>query len=204
MIKCKQIQIKRRKAHEQINEIYFGFLTSIVLIVSAIPSVSAVYASEQVSQIETNMELQPVTSLTEEQINTLANEIQSFHPDVSQQWIKEVINRQLQGDYTIPPTYSPFRAAWQGITVNQIGALLDTAIALALGGTTAGLANLIKVKGKHAAKSAIRSAISRYLGSWFVNDVALEFAMNLLSPGTYLAQLWDKNDAIPNNGRINF
>ncbi|VNC01958.1 Uncharacterised protein [Streptococcus pneumoniae] len=44
------------------------FLTSIVLIVSAIPSVSAVYASEQVSQIETNMELQPVTSLTEEQI----------------------------------------------------------------------------------------------------------------------------------------
>ncbi|CGE81000.1 Uncharacterised protein [Streptococcus pneumoniae] len=36
------------------------FLTSIVLIVSAIPSVSAVYASEQVSQIETNMELQPV------------------------------------------------------------------------------------------------------------------------------------------------
>ncbi len=42
------------------------FLTSIVLIVSAIPSVSAVYASEQVSQIETNMELQPVTSLTEE------------------------------------------------------------------------------------------------------------------------------------------
>lgn len=99
------------------------FLTSIVLIVSAIPSVSAVYASEQVSQIETNMELQPVTSLTEEQINTLANEIQSFHPDVSQQWIKEVINRQLQGDYTIPPTYSPFRAAWQGITVNQMGAL---------------------------------------------------------------------------------
>lgn len=44
----------------------------------------------------------------------------------------------------------------------------------------------------------------RYLGSWFVNDVALEFAMNLLSPGTYLAQLWDKNDAIPNNRRINF
>lgn len=72
------------------------FLTSIVLIVSAIPSVSAVYASEQVSQIETNMELQPVTSLTEEQINTLANEIQFFHPDVSQQWIKEVINRHYK------------------------------------------------------------------------------------------------------------
>lgn len=33
------------------------FLTSIVLIVSAIPSVSAVYASEQVSQIEFNLSL---------------------------------------------------------------------------------------------------------------------------------------------------
>ena len=84
------------------------------------------------------------------------------------------------------------------------GAALDTAIALALGGSTATLANLIKVKGKHAAKSAIRSAIAKYLGSWVVNDVVLEFAMNLLSPGTYLAQLWDENDAVPNNGRINF
>ena len=180
------------------------FLTSIMLIVSTIPSIPTVYASEKVSQIETNMELQPVTSLTEEQINTLSNEIQSLHPSVSQQWIKEVINRQLQGDYTIPPTYSPFRAAWQGITVDQMGALLDTTISILLGGGTAGLANLIKVKGKHAAKSAIRSAISRYLGSWFVNDVVLEFAMNLLSPGTYLAKLWDQNDAVPNNGRINF
>ena len=146
------------------------FLTSIMLIVSTIPSISTVYASEKVSQIETNMEVQPVTSLTEEQINTLSNEIQSLHPSVSQQWIKEVINRQLQGDYTIPPTYSPFRAAWQGITVDQMGALLDTTISILLGGGTAGLANLIKVKGKHAAKSAIRSAISRYLGSWFVKQ----------------------------------
>lgn len=35
-------------------------------------------------------------------------------------------------------------------------------------------------------------------------DVVLKFAMNLLSPGTYLAQLWDENDAVPNNGRTNF
>lgn len=55
------------------------FLTSIMLIVSTIPSISTVYASEKVSQIETNMELQPVTSLTEEQINTLSNEIQASH-----------------------------------------------------------------------------------------------------------------------------
>ena len=37
-----------------------------------------------------------------------------------------------------------------------------------------------------------------------MNDVVLEFAINLLSPGTYLAQLWDENDAVSNKGRINF
>ena len=85
-----------------------------------------------------------------------------------------------------------------------MGAALDTAIALALRESTATLVNLIKVKGKHATKSALRSAMAKYLGSWVVNDVVLEFAMNLLSPATYLAQFGDENDAVPNNGRSNF
>lgn len=46
--------------------------------------------------------------------------------------------------------------------------------------------------------------MAKYLGSWVVNDVVLEFAMNLLSPATYLAQFGDENDAVPNNGRSNF
>lgn len=184
------------------------FLSSIMLSVSTIPSISTVYASEQItqqaSQTEENTDIEPVTSLTNEQINTLANDIQDLHPDISKEWIEEVIERQLQGDYTLPPTYSPFRAAWQGITVNQMGAAIDTAISLALGGTTAGLANLIKVKGKHAVKSAIRTAAAKYLGGWIVNSVFIDYAMNVLSPGTYLAQQWDARDAVPNNGRINF
>lgn len=180
-------------------------LTSVILGISTIPSISIAYASEQVTQTTVeNTDITPATSLTEEEINTLANEIQTLHSDVSKEWIKEVIKRQLQGDYTLPPTYSPFRSAWQGITVNQMGAALDTAISLALGGTTAGLASLIQVKGKHAVKSAIRSAVAKYLGGWIVNSVFIDFAMNLLSPGTYLAQQWDARDAIPNNGRINF
>lgn len=184
-------------------------LTTISL--STLPSVSTVYALENAQEQQELLDselLNPVVSLTENEIEDLANEIQVLHPDVSLDWIKEGIKRQLRGDYSIPkPTTSSrgmLRASWQGITVNQMGALLDTAIALALGGTTAGLANLIKVKGKHAARSAIRSAIAKYLGSWFVNDVVLDIAMNMLSPGTYLAQLWDANDAVPNNGRINF
>lgn len=183
-----------------------------LLSASIFPNITTVYATENEQQTQEYTEVEIVEptslSLTEVEINSLANEIQVLHPSVSKEWIIEVIYKQLQGDYSLQTEYTSSqaqtRSSWQGITVDQMGAALDTAIALALGGSTATLANLIKVKGKHAAKSAIRSAIAKYLGSWVVNDVVLEFAMNLLSPGTYLAQLWDENDAVPNNGRINF
>ncbi|WP_338490539.1 hypothetical protein [Ruoffia tabacinasalis] len=175
-------------------------------------NITTVYATENEQQTQEYTEVEIVEptslSLTEVEINSLANEIQALHPSVSKEWIIEVIYKQLQGDYSLQTEYTSSqaqtRSSWQGITVDQMGAALDTAIALALGGSTVTLANLIKVKGKYAAKSAICSAIAKYLGSWVVNDVVLEFAMNLLSPGTYLAQLWDENDAVPNNGRINF
>lgn len=183
-----------------------------LLSASIFPNITTVYATENEQQTQEYTEVEIVEptslSLTEVEINSLANEIQALHPSVSKEWIIEVIYKQLQGDYSLQTEYTSSqaqtRSSWQGITVDQMGAALDTAIALALGGSTVTLANLIKVKGKHAAKSAIRSAIAKYLGSWVVNDVVLEFAMNLLSPGTYLAQLWDENDAVPNNGGINF
>lgn len=183
-----------------------------LLSASIFPNITTVYATENEQQTQEYTEVEIVEptslSLTEVEINSLANEIQALHPSVSKEWIIEVIYKQLQGNYSLQTEYTSSqaqtRSSWQGITVDQMGAALDTAIALALGGSTATLANLIKVKGKHPAKSAIRSAIAKYLGSWVVNDVVLEFAMNLLSPGTYLAQLWDENDAVPNNGRINF
>lgn len=183
-----------------------------LLSASIFPNITTVYATENEQQTQEYTEVEIVEptslSLTEVEINSLANEIQALHPSISKEWIIEVIYKQLQGDYSLQTEYTSSqaqtRSSWQDITVEQMGAALDTAIALALGGSTATLANLIKVKGKHAAKSAIRSAIAKYLGSWVVNDVVLESAMNLLSPGTYLAQLWDEKDAVPNNGRINF
>ncbi len=45
---------------------------------------------------------------------------------------------------------------------------------------------------------------ANFFGSWFLNSVAFDYAMNLLSPGTYIAQKWDQQDKVPNNGRINF
>lgn len=190
---------------KKITKLISIFLTSLTVSFTTLPSITTVHALENIQQTDSTENITtPAESLNDEQKNSLANEIQSLHPDVSKEWIKEVIERQLQGDYTLPANNSRFRAAWQGITVNQMGAAIDTAISLALGGTTAGLASLIKVKGKHAVKSAIRSAVAKYLGGWIVNSVFIDYAMNLLSPGTYLAQQWDARDAYPNNGRINF
>ncbi|KXU01234.1 hypothetical protein SCODD09_01567 [Streptococcus constellatus] len=181
------------------------FLTIITFATVAIPSATVVYAVESTSITKNKENLTPVTAMTDEQIESLAIKIQTLHPDVSLEWIKEVIHRQLRGDYSMPSTdITLFRAGWQGITVNQMGAAIDTTISLLLGGSTAGLAALIRVKGKHAVRSAIRSAIAKHLRGWFVNSVAIDFAMNLLSPGTYIAQQWDARDAVPNNGRINF
>lgn len=187
-------------------KIFSLFLTAITLNFTITPNLAIVHAEETIAQenITTTEVIATPESMTAEQVDDLATQVQELHPDVSKEWIEEVIERQLQGDYTLPETSSPFRSAWQGVTVNQMGAAIDTAISLALGGTTAGLASLIKVKGKHAVKSAIRSAAAKYLGGWIVNSVFIDYAMNVLSPGTYLAQQWDARDAVPNNGRINF
>ncbi|HEM3615281.1 TPA: hypothetical protein U1C23_002166 [Streptococcus suis] len=180
-------------------------LLSIIIVGLEIPSISAITVhANSIDTIQTTNNLNEPVALSEDKINAIVNDVHSKHLDVSEEWIREVVYRQINGDYSIPREKNAFRSAWQGITVGQMGALLDTAISVALGGATGGLAALIKVKGKHAVQSAIRSAISQYLGSWFVNSVALDFVMNLLSPGTYIAQLWDSRDAVPNNGRINF
>lgn len=90
------------------------------------------------------------------------------------------------------------------MTVDHMGAALDTAIAIALGIGTGGLATALGTFGKHQVQNAIRVAVSKFFGSWALNSVALDLAMNLASPGTYIAKQWDKNDKVPNNGRINF
>lgn len=44
-----------------------------------------------------------------------------------------------------------------------MGAVIDTAIAVALGGGTAALATLIKTQGKRKVRKAIRNAVVTYL-----------------------------------------
>ncbi|GEQ33514.1 hypothetical protein ACEN4P_12065 [Marinilactibacillus psychrotolerans] len=156
-------------------------------------------------------------SLTETEINHLVKELSKSYPSLSDEYLRQGIYKQLRGDYTITPysqvVYNPniekteaFRAlGWQGITVDQMGAFLDTALGIALGGAVGGIAAAIKNRGKHEAKSALRDAMIKYgLVGGIVSDAVLDFALNLTSPGYHVAKYWDRHDRVPNNGRINF
>lgn len=80
----------------------------------------------------------------------LIKDVMSRYNTVSEEFIREVLERQLVGDYTIPGSEgTAFCSAWQGITVNQVGALIDTAVGIALGVGIGGLSTAIKYQGKH-------------------------------------------------------
>lgn len=145
-------------------------------------------------------------TMSADEKEALIKDVMSRHTTVSEEFIREGLERQLVGDYTIPGSEgTAFRSAWQGITVDQMGALIDTAVGVALGAGVGGLAAAIKYQGKHAAKSALKSALIKYgLLGGVVSDAVLDFALNLTSPGYHVAKYWDQHDKVPNNGRINF
>ena len=171
------------------------------------------YADEGISvskdfgQNISNFDYSP-KQLSEEAVKVLTNELASKYPTLSKEYLREGIYKQMRGDYSLEPIQEKgmlaARSSWQGITVNQMGAAIDTAIAVTLGVGIGGLATALATVGKHEAKNAIRVAAGKFFGSWFLNSVAFDYAMNLLSPGTYIAQKWDQQDKVPNNGRINF
>lgn len=171
------------------------------------------YADEGISvskdfgQNISNFDYSP-KQLSEEAVKVLTNELASKYPTLSKEYLREGIYKQMRGDYSLEPIQEKgmlaARSSWQGITVNQMGAAIDTAIAVTLGVGIGGLATALATVRKHEAKNAIRVAAGKFFGSWFLNSVAFDYAMNLLSPGTYIAQKWDQQDKVPNNGRINF
>lgn len=181
-------------------------LSVITLSTYIVPSVVGVttYADSIDSEpISTNLNLEP-KQLSEDAINDLVDELSQSYPSLTKAYLREGIYKQMAGDYSIGSQTGISTYSWQGVTVDQMGAAIDTAIAVALGIGTGGLATALGTFGKHQVQSAIRIAVSKFFGSWFLNSVILDFAMNLASPGTYIAKQWDKKDKFPNNGRINF
>ncbi|MFC3928243.1 hypothetical protein ACVR05_06630 [Streptococcus caprae] len=168
---------------------------------------ATVLANENVDSVQSELVTQ-TTVMSNEAKDALVRDVMTNHPTVSESFIREAIELQLRGDYSIPGadlSTTAFRSAWQGITVDQMGALIDTAIGTALGAGVGGLAAAIKSSGKEAAKSALKTALVKYgLIGTVISQPLLDFALNLISPGHHIATYWDQHDAVPNNGRINF
>ncbi|WP_347284046.1 hypothetical protein [Lactobacillus taiwanensis] len=141
---------------------------------------------------------------SEERVNALASELKELHPELSYDYLKDGVYEQLidNGGSNSNTNNAFRRGGWQGITVAQAGAAIDTAIGIAVGGGAgAGLRVLLMRKGKHEAIGIVKRAAQRHL-PW-ISEGAIDIALNYLSPGTYLAKWWDSRDKYPNNGRIN-
>ena len=117
-----------------------------LLFIQIIGMTATVYASEapqskgvpaEVTPIEKTV-ITPVKQYSEEEIDQIVAELSKNYPELSVEYLREGVYKQLRGDYSInsatnvSDTANPslsLRAAWQGITVSQMGAFLDTAIA---------------------------------------------------------------------------
>ncbi|KLI77157.1 hypothetical protein AAW28_00940 [Lacticaseibacillus casei] len=148
--------------------------------------------------------------MNETQINNLVDSLSKEYPNLSREYLLEGVHKQLNGDYSIGAVTSSeasngtaLMSVWQGITVDQMGATIDTALGIALSAGTGGLAAAIGNVGKHAAESALRTVVVKFLGSEGLKQ-GIDYALALTSPGKYIAEQWDNNDAYPSNGIINF
>nr|WP_231183868.1 hypothetical protein [Streptococcus equi] len=105
-----------------------GVLSSSLLLLTAAttPSVIA-FADIQTSAIKNNtddadgMYFVQSHEMSVEDKELLVRNVKANHPTVSEDFIREVIERQLVGDYTLPEEETLFRSAWQGVTVDQLG-----------------------------------------------------------------------------------
>lgn len=156
--------------------------------------------------------------LAAEDVDAVVEVLKSEYPDFSEDYLREIVNNQRHGNYSLPsepqPSSTRSRSAmlsksnWKGITVSQMGAAIDAAIIGASGGAASlGVKFAIKKIGKEAAKKVIVKAIQAIVGgaagkvTSTVVGKALDYAG---SPGYYIAKYWDAHDKYSKNGRINF
>ena len=91
-----------------------------------------------------------------------------------------------------------------------MGAVIDTIIGTVIGGglssiTKAGLKAAVKKMGRKKLSRLVRQhLLGKFSAAYIISSKVIETALNYTSPGTWVAKYWDKHDAYPNNGRINF
>ncbi|HGD0066746.1 TPA: hypothetical protein ACG6R1_000142 [Streptococcus agalactiae] len=182
--------------------------SSILLLSSAIlPSVNAfadtITDNDQLkkSAEETSND---TVSLSEEEKQSLIQDVKNKYPNVSEEFISGVIENYLSQNYTFPKEQgSVFRSAWQGFTVDQTAAALDVLIGIALTGGAGSIVSGVLKVGKREAVGRIKSILIKYGLGHFVADSIIDYAINLTSPGYHIAKYVDSIDKVPNNNRIN-
>ncbi|HEL0650933.1 TPA: hypothetical protein TUV19_001992, partial [Streptococcus equi subsp. zooepidemicus] len=187
-----------------------GVLSSSLLLLTAAttPSVIA-FADIQTSAIKNNtddadgMYFVQSHEMSVEDKELLVRNVKANHPTVSEDFIREVIERQLVGDYTLPEEETLFRSAWQGVTVDQLGAALDVAIGMALTGGAGSIAAGVLRVGKREAVGRVKSILIKYGLGKMIAEIPVDYMLNLLTPGYHIARYIDSIDTVPNNNRIN-
>ena len=158
---------------------------------------------------------------SDEKVEQLTETLSELHPEFTKEYLKKLVKSQLN-DTGIPAlskndvinshltgTLSA-KANWKGITVAQMGAIIDTIIGTVVGGgagalTNAGLKAAIRRMGRKELTRVVRQKLIRRFGTaGAISSKAIDTALNYSSPGTMIAKYWDRHDAYPNNGRINF
>lgn len=156
------------------------------------------------------------TKWSDEKIDQLVKVLSELHPELSNEYLRELVESQLN-DEAIPNLTNrdisqslalrtnlarSNKSSWKGITVAQMGAVIDTIIGTVIGG---GLKVAIKKMGRKKLSRLVRQHLLReFSAAYIISSKVIETALNYTSPGTWVAKYWDKHDAYPNNGRINF
>lgn len=158
---------------------------------------------------------------SDEKVEQLTETLSELHPEFTKEYLKKLVKSQLN-DTGIPAlskndvinshltgTLSA-KANWKGITVAQMGAIIDTIIGTVVGGgagalTNAGLKAAIRRMGRKELTRVVRQKLIRRFGTaGAISSKVIDTALNYSSPGTMIAKYWDRHDAYPNNGGINF
>ena len=158
---------------------------------------------------------------SDEKVEQLTETLSELHPEFTKEYLKKLVKSQLN-DTGIPAlskndvinshltgTLSA-KANWKGITVAQMGAIIDTIIGTVVGGgagalTNAGLKAAIRRMGRKELTRVVRQKLIRRFGTaGAISSKVIDTALNYSSPGTMIAKYWDRYDANPNNGGIKF
>lgn len=147
----------------------------------------------------------PKANLNSAEIDTLVGQLSQSYPSLNPQYVRETVLKQINGDYSISPDLYGLevRAGWQGVTIDEMGMAIDAALRLALNVVTGGIGGMVVKLGESAVLNVLKIVAVKFFGSKILQYI-IRKAISFLSPGKYLAQQWDKHDAYPNNGRINF